>query len=195
MMDIWSADKLALFLIFFLPGFISMKMYDLMVPGAPKEASKSFLEAVSYSTLNFASLFWLIALIQTNDFYQKHFILYCLAVITIMVVVPACWPFVYLKFASWRPIARHFTNPIQKPWDYVFGKRTPYWIIVHFKNGLRVGGRFDTKSFASSNPAGEQIYLEEVWTLDKEGRFVKKVDRSRGIIVMQDEIRAVEFFE
>jgi hypothetical protein len=194
-MDIWSADKLALFLIFFLPGFISMKIYDLMVPGASREASKSLLEAISYSTLNFGALFWLIAYIQTNDFYHKHFILYSLAVVVIMVIVPACWPFAYLKLASWAPIARYFTNPIQKPWDYVFGKRTSYWIIVHLKNGFRIGGRFDTKSFASSNPADEQIYLEEAWTLDDKGGFLKKVERSQGIIVMQDEIRAVEFFE
>ncbi len=194
-MDIWNADKLALFIVFFLPGFISMKVYDLMVPGVPRDASKSLLEAVSYSTLNFGALFWLIAIVQTNDFYRRHFILYSLAVAAIMVVVPACWPFAYLKLASWPPIAGHFVNPIQKPWDYVFGKRTPYWIIVHLRDGLRIGGRFDTKSFASSNPADEQIYLEEVWTLDEEGRFLKKVERSRGIIVMQDEIRAVEFFE
>jgi hypothetical protein len=194
-MDIWNADKLTLFLIFFLPGFVSMKMYDLMVPGVPREASKSLLEAVSYSTLNFGALFWLIAYIRTNGFYQNHFILFSLAVTAIMVVVPACWPFAYLKLASFQPIAKHFANPIQKPWDYVFGKRTPYWIIVHLRSGLRIGGRFDTKSFASSNPADEQIYLEEVWSLDENGRFLKKVERSRGIIVMQDEIRAVEFFE
>jgi len=194
-MDIWSADKLALFLIFFLPGFISMKVYDLMVPGVPREASKSLLEAVSYSTLNFGALFWLIAFVQTNDFYHRHFILYSLALAIIMVVVPACWPFAYLRLSTWHLFARHFTSPIQKPWDYVFGKRRPYWIIVHLRNGLRIGGRFDTKSFASSNPADEQIFLEEVWKLDHLGRFIEKVERSRGIIVMQDEIQAVEFFE
>lgn len=194
-MDIWSPDKLAWFLIFFLPGFISMKVYDLMVPAAPRDASKSLLEAISYSTLNFGALFWLIALVQANDFYHNHFLLYSLTIPVVMVFVPACWPFAYLKLASLPSVARHIANPIQKPWDYIFGKRNPYWIIVHLRNGVRIGGRFDTKSFASSNPADEQIYLEEVWNLDDEGRFIGKVERSRGIIVMQEEIRAVEFFE
>jgi len=36
-MDIWNADKLALFPIFFLPGFISIKIYDLLVPGEPRD--------------------------------------------------------------------------------------------------------------------------------------------------------------
>jgi hypothetical protein len=194
-MDIWNADKLALFLVFVLPGFISMKVYDLMVPGEPRDASKSLFEAISFSTLNFAALFWLIALIQSDDFYRKHFILYALSIVLIMVVVPACWPFAFLKLSSWRPIARHLVHPIRKPWDYVFGKREPFWVIVHLHNGQRIGGRFDVQSFASSDPADEQIYLEAVWVLDEQGRFLRPVERSRGIIIMKDEIRAVEFFE
>ena len=73
-MDIWNVDKLTLFLIFFLPGFISMKVYGLMVPGEPRDFSKSVLEAISYSTLNFAVLFWLIIFIHTGDFYHRHLI-------------------------------------------------------------------------------------------------------------------------
>jgi hypothetical protein len=192
--DIWNLDKLALFLIFFLPGFISIKVYDLMVPGEPRDISKSVFEAISYSTLNFAALFWLIIFIHAGDFYHRHLIWYSLSVVVIMVVVPACWPLVFLRLSAWRRIARHFVHPIRKPWDYVFGKREPFWIIVHLQNGQRIGGRFDTESFASSDPADEQIYLEEVWVLDEAGRFLSPVERSRGIIIMKDVIRAVEFF-
>jgi hypothetical protein len=117
-----------------------------------------------------------------------------MSVAAIMVVVPACWPFLFLKLSTWTPVAKHFIHPIRKPWDYVFGKRKSFWIIVHLQNGQKVGGRFDTQSFASSDPADEQIYLEEVWVLDEAGRFLKEVERSRGIIIMKDEIRAVEFF-
>jgi hypothetical protein len=193
-MDIWNTDKLTLFLIFFLPGFISMKVYDLMVAGQPRDISKSVFEAIAYSTLNFGVLFWLIAFIQSDDFYHRHLILYSISVAAIMVVVPACWPFLFLKLSTWKPVAKHFIHPIRKPWDYVFGKRDSFWIIVHLQNGQKVGGRFDTESFASSDPADEQINLEEVWVLDAEGRFLSQVERSRGILIMKNEIRAVEFF-
>ena len=165
-----------------------------MVPGERRDFSKSLLEAVSYSILNFAALFWLIALVQRDDFYGSHFILYSLSVAIIMIGAPACWPLLFLRLSSWRPIARHLVNPIRKPWDYVFGKREPFWIIVHLQNGQRIGGRFGVASFASSDPADEQIYLEEAWVLDESGRFVSPVERSRGIIIMKQEIRAVEFF-
>ncbi len=193
-MDIWSADKLVPFLIFFLPGFISMKVYDLMVPGEPRDFSKSLMEAISYSTLNFAALFWLIAIIQSGDFFRAHFILYSLAVILIMVLAPAFWSILFLWLSKWRRISRYFVHPIRKPWDYVFGKRIPYWVIVHLKSGEKIRGRFGLDSFASSNPADEQIYLEEVWNLDQDDQFLSPVERSTGIILMNDEIRAVEFF-
>src|ERR1700691_268635 len=110
-MDIWNADKLTLLLVFFLPGFISIKVYDLMAPGERRDVSKSLLEAVCYSTLNFVALFWLIALIRRSDFYRGHFILYSLAVAVIMVGVPACWPFLFLRLSTWRPIAKHLVHP------------------------------------------------------------------------------------
>jgi hypothetical protein len=116
-MDIWNVDKLALFLIFFLPGFISIKVYDLIVPGERRDFSKSMLDAVCYSTLNFAALSWLITIILTGDFYHRHFILYSLLVVAIMVIVPACWPFVLVRLSAWRPFGRHFVHPIQKPWE------------------------------------------------------------------------------
>jgi len=37
--------------------------------------------------------------------------------------------------------------------------------------------------------------LQQVWVLGDDDRFVAPVEDSRGIIVMNDEIRAVEFFE
>ena len=137
-MDIWNVDKLTLFLVFFLPGFISIKVYDLMVPGERRDFSKSLLEVISYSTLNFGALFWLIVPIQRGDFSRSHFVLYSLAVTLIMVIVPACWPVVFLKLSTWRRVARYFVHPIGKPWDYVFGKRCPFWIIVHLQNGQKL---------------------------------------------------------
>jgi len=137
-MDIWNADKLILFIVFFLPGFISMKVYDLMVPGQPRDVSKSLFEAISYSTLNFAALFWLIAVVQTGDFYNRHFILYSLSVAVIMVLVPVCWPFVFLRLSTWRRVAKHFVHPIRRPWDYVFGKREPFWIMFILRTGKKL---------------------------------------------------------
>ena len=194
-MDIWSSEKLALFLIFFLPGFISMKVYDLLVPGEPRDFSKSFLEAISFSTLNFAALFPLIVWMQTSNLYKDHLYGFWLCVVAIMVLVPSIWPFAFLGLVKLPFVADIIVNPIQKPWDYIFSKRKSYWVVVHLKDGRKIGGKFGAKSYASSNPAEEQSYLQEVWRLDEAGSFIEAVKESGGILIMSGEISAVEFFQ
>jgi hypothetical protein len=86
-------------------------------------------------------------------------------------------------------------HPTQKPWDYVFGKRKPYWVIVTLKNGKRIGGRFDSSSFASSSPAIEQIYLEKSWILNNEGGFERQKTNTAGVLIMASDIMTIEFFK
>ena len=193
-MDIWQIDRLTLFLIFSIPGFVSLKVYDLLVPGERRDFSKSLLEVVAYSAINFALLSWLIIFIHSNGFYAHHPVLYLGFLFLILFIFPAVWPLAYFKASSWSIIAKHFIHPIPKPWDYVFGKRQSFWVIVHLKDKRRIGGKFDTDSFASSHPAKEQIYLEEVWELDEKGNFIKPIQRSKGIVILGEEIVAVEFF-
>lgn len=194
-MDIWQIDKLALFLIFFIPGFISIKVYDLLVPSEQRDFSKSLFEAIGYSSLNFAALFWLIILIHSGNFYVNHKIWYFIFLFLIIFVAPVLWPILFLKSSSWRPISKYIIHPFQKPWDYVFSKREPRWVIIHLKDGRKIGGKYDTNSFSSSYPSEEQIYLEEVWELDDNGKFKKPIERSKGIIVLSKEILGIEFFQ
>jgi hypothetical protein len=193
-MDVFQIDNLILFLIFFIPGFISIKIYDLLISGERRDFSKSLFEVMGYSALNFAAFSWLIILIHSNKFFSEHLTWYFLALFIVIFVSPILWPVIFLKLASWAPFSKHIVHPIQKPWDYVFGKREVYWIIVHLRDGRKIGGKYDINSFTSSYPAEEQIYLEEVWELDEGGKFIKPIDRSKGIIIIGKEILSVEFF-
>jgi len=194
-MDIWNADKLTLFLIFFLPGFVSLRIYDLLIPSPRRDFSKSVFEVVGYSALNFGALYWLIYLIHQDNFPVAHAFWYFFFLVLIMVGVPILWPFLILKAFSLPFVAKYVIHPVAKPWDFVFRQKFKYWVIVHLKNGERIGGRFDAHSFASSDPAKEQIYLEELWKLDDAGAFIEPVARTGGIIISEDNILAVELLK
>ena len=60
-MDLWSVDKLILFLVFFTPGFVSLKVWDMHIPSERRDFSKSLLEVIGYSTMNLAVFIWPIA--------------------------------------------------------------------------------------------------------------------------------------
>jgi len=194
-MNIFDSDTLRLILIFFVPGFISMKVYDLYIPSERRDFSKSLLEAVSFSLFNFAILFWFIAAIHSDDFPTNHPFWYYVFFLLIVFVAPMVWTTLYILLLNSKILQKWFVHPVSKPWDYLFGKKQSYWVIVHMKDGRRIGGRYDTNSFSSSYPAPEQIYLEELWRLDEAGRFLEKVERSHGIIISASEFQSIEFFQ
>ena len=194
-MDIWSLDKLVLFLALFVPGFVSIKVYRMLIPSQWRDWSSNVFEAIGFGVLNFAVWAWLLVMMHTGNFYAERRALYVLLWIAIIFVAPAIWPIVFLKLALWKPIARLIVSPIPRPWDYVFGLKEPFWVIVNLKDDAIVGGKFGDRSFASAFPSEEQIYIEEVWELDENGAFVKPVERSRGIIILGRDMSSVEFFD
>jgi hypothetical protein len=55
----------------------------------------------------------------------------------------------------------------------------PIYAKVSFKrplkDGNKIAGTYGENSFTSSYPSEEQIFLEETWVLNKEGRFERLV--------------------
>jgi hypothetical protein len=195
MEKLFEGSTLFLFLIFFIPGFVSLKVYDLIVPGERRDFSKSAFDAIAYSALNFAVLLPLILLIQSEFLLVHHKNWAVLLTYFVLLVFPAIWPFLLIRLAATKLFLRYFVHPTPGAWDYLFGRREQFWAIVHLKDLRRIGGRFGIQSFASSSPAEPQIYLEEAWKLDDSGAFLAPVERSRGILIMADGIAAVELFE
>ncbi len=194
-MNPFSSETLRLILLFFVPGFISMKVYDLLIPSDKPDFSKSLLEAVSFSCVNFAMTYWAIVAIHSNNFQNNNPFCYYISSILILFVTPILWPLIYLKILSFSFFKNRTIHPIPKPWDYVFSQQKPYWVIVHLKDGRRIGGLYGANSFASSYPANEQIYLEEVWKLDETGKFIERIDRSGGILLSKEDFEAIELFQ
>lgn len=193
--DIWQSEKLVIFLIMLVPGFISLKVWDLLVPSERRDFSKSLVDAIAYSAINFALLFWLVDYLSKPNLAQLSPKGFFAGNLFLFFIFPVFWPIALLWVMKWPLLARHIVNPVQKPWDYVFAKRESAWVIVHLKNGGVVGGKFASQSFASSYPAKEQIYIEELWQLDDQRNFTKRIERTKGSIVLGDDILAVEFFE
>ena len=63
------------------------------------------------------------------------------------------------------------------------------------KDGTKLGGKYAGKSFASSIPSDEQLFLEESWILNDKGGFDRMKKRSSGVIIMGDELAYVELIK
>lgn len=193
-MNIWEADKFILFFAFVIPGFISIKAYDLFFPSEPKDSSKQLIDSIAYSSINYALLFSPIIWVESSQLKNLCPFVYYLFYVLVLFVAPIIWVWIWKKTRESQRFQKNMPHPTQKPWDYVFGQRKPYWVIAKLKDGTEVAGRYGQNSFASSAPAEEQIYLEEAWFLNEDKGFDRPKNQTSGIILLSSELVCLEFF-
>ena len=194
-MNIWETDKLILFLLFVIPGFISLKAYQLLIPGPQQDSSKQIVDAVAYSCLNYALLSPLLLVVESAGLRQLHPLANAAFFLAVLFLAPLLWVYVWLRLrraSFFQDLAPH---PTVKPWDFVFSQRKPFWIKATLKDGTKLGGKYAGKSFASSAPSDEQLFLEESWILNDKGGFDRMKKRSSGVIIMGDDLAYVELIK
>jgi hypothetical protein len=179
--------KLALFALFALPGFISLQVWSLLVPTNDRPLKDAIPEALGFGILNAVVGAPLLLIAAPSN----PWILYALLVLS-LVVLPALWPFAFKQILYRLSAADVILKQTRTGWDAAFLLREPLFVIVHLKDGRRVGGFYGYQSFAGLHPCSGQLYLETLWALDEQGRFVAPVPDSRGIVLRPDDYHFVE---
>ena len=191
-MDMWEIDKLILFLAFVIPGFISIKAYQLIFPGTERATSDQLIDAIAYSSINYAILLLPILVVEGSSLKTSYSFLYYMFYGFVLFFAPIIWVIIWKYLRTSDFFQRNAPHPTAKPWDYVFSQRKPYWVKVTLKDGNIIAGRYADKSFASSAPAEEQIYLEETWIINANGAFERKKNNTAGTIILSSEISHIE---
>lgn len=191
-MNIWDLDKLYLFILFVVPGFLALKIYELCFPNIQRDSSKQLIDAITYSCINYACMFIFIRWVEVSQLQGESPNLYLSFYFFVIFISPIILVLMWRVIRSTNLVQSKAPHPTGKPWDYVFSLREPYWVKVTLKDGTVLGGLYGSKSFASSNPEPEQIYLEQTWVLGKEGAFERKKNDTAGILILSSEISHVE---
>lgn len=193
-MDIWEVDKLVIFIAFVVPGFISLKTYALLQPADHRDTSQQLVDAVAYSSVNYALMLGPIYAVEHGSLQTYSPTLYVLFYVLVLLVAPVFWAWAFLRLRKTQLFQRSVAHPTGKPWDFVFSQRMHYWVIATLNDGRQIAGKFAGKSFASSSPSPEQIYLEEAWVMSEGGGFERARNDSAGIIILAKEIATLELF-
>ncbi|ENG2946825.1 hypothetical protein ABTU80_001056 [Enterobacter cloacae] len=194
-MDILEKGKLFLFVLFIMPGFISMRVYRLFHPAPDNDTSKILIDVVSYSCINYSFLLIPIYLVEINGFFFTHPFLYYLFYFLVLIIIPVLLPILLLKARQSPRIRQKLPHPMARAWDYFFSTNQCCWVLVTLKNGKKYGGLYSYNSFATSRPEPEQLYLEKHWALDEEGDFDHELTDTLGILILTNEIESVEFIK
>ena len=193
-MDIWNIDKLVLFIAFVIPGFLILKANAVLGLEPAADSSKQIVDAVAYSCVNYALLCLPILTVESSTLKKVNLEGYLIFYGFVILVAPLLWAVLWRWLRTTQFFQRVLPHPTTKPWDYVFRQRRRYWILITFKDGKQVAGRYDSRSFSSASPALDQIYLEQTWVVNADGGFERQRENSAGILVLGSEIRTIEFF-
>ena len=188
-------EYLLAFAFFVLPGAISMYFFNLLVAHKDRLLKDRILEAICFSLLNFAICFWPIQFLFQNGFIEEYQFWAWLLVLATLVVAPAIWPFAAHRILRFAERKKLISPRSRTAWDDFFASHpSGIWVQVVLTDGRVVGGIFGRDSFASSYPEPGHIFIQELWNIDDQGRFVEQEIGSPGILLRPDDYWYVKVF-
>lgn len=193
-MDVWDPTKLAIFLAIVTPGFIALKVYDLLSPAARGTTAERLIDAMVYSAINYSLLAWPVLWVKDERLWDTNRSLFAMLLLFGVFVVPVVWTLAWHVFRARKSVQRFFPHPTGSAWDYFFSLKQPGWVIVQMKTGRKVAGLYGGESFASSAPNPRELFLQEAWLLNDDGGFERVVNDSAGVIVC-GEVESIEVFK
>jgi hypothetical protein len=186
-----AREHLPVLLVLILPGFISMRVFELLVPTRSTSAGREALEALSYGALNFG--IWAVPVLHWLPVLQTRPLRATLAAILILIVSPAALALGARTLLVWPFLRRWVVHPVPTAWDHFFGLRKAAWMRIHLKNGRFIGGWYGPASFAGSDPEWRDLYVEQAWELDPHsGGFKQKISDTMGFLVRMDDCELIE---
>jgi hypothetical protein len=198
--SIGNADTVFYTLAFVVPGFVLHSTLALLIPQKSERADLSLLRFLTLSCLNYAAWSWLVYLLGTAPFFTSHVVRSALAWGWIVLGSPVAMGLVFARLSQ-RDVMRRMLqrlgfNPVHvipTAWDYKFSQTPPLWVLVTMKDGSTVAGWFGSRSFASSEPRGRDLYIQEVYR-PGDGDMWQPVPGTAGILVQGDQVKHVEFW-
>lgn len=181
-----------------MPGFIIDQIRRLKHPRTQRENTDIILTYLAWSGFNavFAIPLFLLGTIFKSVWWD--FLQFVLSLMVLPVMLGPLvsrfeenqWPKIR-KWMGWGSAI----HPHPKAWDHVFVNGKESWVRITLSDGKLIGGKFGEKSFVSSFPHSEDIFLEQVYELDESTKwFSGPRPWSHGVLIRGDKINLMEFF-
>jgi hypothetical protein len=188
-----------LLLFLLVPGFVFIRVLDNLLPGVRRSFTQQVIDIVCWSFTILA--IWLLPALIVFGLSQRvsGWLFYLLLGALILLGVfgtPILLAYIFYRLYVRGTLKNWGTHQSPTSWDWFFSNRKGnHYVRFHLKEGTDLGGYYGERSFAASSPNAQEIYVEEVWRLDKDGRFVERVEETDGAIVNREDCTRIEFFK
>ncbi|MET9736066.1 DUF6338 family protein [Streptomyces sp. NPDC006458] len=87
-----------------------------------------------------------------------------------------------------------FARGAPTAWDAAFSVRGKCFVRARLKDSrIWVGGFYGTKSYCTSYPESQELYLQSSWSMTPDGQFLARVPHTGGIVIRASDIDILEF--
>lgn len=201
-----TIESLFILIIFILPGFILASVYNRNISRSNPTDSKLVIESIGFSTFNHLISYFYTAKIyayyHTGTLFDKYIHYFALWILLVVFLLPIFFGWFFSKIVEAEQLQNFFeriglsiASRTNQAWNYFFQQESGVWVIIYLKSGVKVGGIFGQKSFASLSPNPKDIYLEKAYKIKGENTFGNPLGDNVGIWINGDNIERIEFFK
>jgi hypothetical protein len=202
-----SAGQLLIAPLFVVPGSVYQAVRQRLRGPAPDDLnfSTKLFRAIGVSTALMAvylalagrSLLGLVAARHGGppswDGVERHVRTLGWLVLLLLLAIPALLGILdYLRVTRTIDLRKVAYDATPRAWDFAFKDLKPCFIRVLTTDGIWLGGWFGEASFVSGFPEPREMFIEVAYEIDSEGRIGGPQERSAGLYLRCDDVRAVE---
>lgn len=196
MPDIGSLKNLYLVLGFVVPGLIILFVRTQFLTGRSPKHSEAILSYITISVIYYALSLplveWTLSINEPG--FQKSAAWFFLIFIGPMIFGGILGLVTQKEWV--RKIAQSFgLNPVHfmpTAWDWKFGNMHEQWVMVTLKDKTCFAGYCGKGSFMSSDPNERDLYIEQIYDLDKQDKW--EIRERNSVYISHGEIRTIEFW-
>lgn len=205
-----SIAGVVLLAIFVVPGFIFQAVLNRNILSKPTSEFRMVIQALVWSLIiHTASFPWSADAYrswQTGHLAAQVDTLW-LRGIGVIVIAPVVSALLIGKLLEWSRAQRllgalgvSWEERLPLCWDWLANRRQGCWMILEFKDGRRMAGKFDSNSAISMTSwlphAPRDIFLESICELqDGPDEIGPELPYNRGAWVNGDELRSIRLFK
>lgn len=191
-----TTDALFLALTFIVPGFVLIAVREQFVTGRERHGELRLIRCLTFSVINYAVFSAPIYLLISSDLSLFWKALSWMIIILVGPIVLGLVAGVFVQKDTLERILRSVgLNPVHAvptAWDWKWGRMASgEWVLVTLKDGTRFAGFCGKNSFISSDPAERDIYVQQVFSIEEDNKWVST---EGAVLVAAGEVQTIEFW-
>jgi hypothetical protein len=193
-----TVEQLLAFAMLVVPGFISLRIYEMKRGGESRKANEYLVDVIVYSFVTDLVAFGALALVSAFVPPAAQAATKIVVGLVSFAAVPIGLAVGWFEFRARMVRGGIVPDTASNSWYALFQRAAKEGValavVLTMRDGRKIGGRLRNPEQTASRMEGDDVLLDEVWTIDQDrARFLEAVQGSFGMLVHKADCETIEF--